>query len=319
MYTLGIDLGGTNVKAGLCDCNGKLIKKMSLPTQRDSTADEVTDSMARLCYMLLEECGVSADELEYVGVAAPGTADLEKGEIVFCNNLPFLHYPLEKEFSARFPAKKVYLENDANAAALGEVICGGAKGVKSAIIVTLGTGVGSGIIIDGKIYSGFNFAGGEIGHMVIEKDGKPCTCGRKGCFEAYSSATGLINATKEVMDLNPDSLMWEICKENGNKVNGQTAFLALVKGDKASKEVVDGYIAYLACGIINIINIFQPEVICIGGGVSNEGDNLFLPLMERVNKEQYSRFCDKKTDIRMALLGNDAGIIGAAMLGKQSK
>ena len=121
------------------------------------------------------------------------------------------------------------------------------------------------------------------------------------------------------MDLNPDSLMWEICKENGNKVNGQTAFLALVKGDKAAKEVVDGYIAYLACGIINIINIFQPEVICIGGGVSNEGDNLFLPLMERVNKEQYSRFCDKKTDIRMALLGNDAGIIGAAMLGKQSK
>lgn len=317
MYTLGIDLGGTNVKAGICDSEGKIVKKMSLPTDKDSDADSITDSMAKLCYMLLEETGISADELEYVGVAAPGTADLEKEEIVFCNNLPFLNYPLAKEFSARFPAKKVYLENDANAAALGEVMCGGAKGNKSAIIVTLGTGVGSGIILDGKIYSGFNFAGGELGHMVIQADGKPCTCGRNGCFEAYSSATGLINFTKEAMDKHPDSLMWDIAKEHGGKVNGQTAFRALDRGDKAAKEVVDSYISLLACGIINIINIFQPEVVCIGGGISNEGDNLFRPLMEYVDKEQYSRYCKKQTDIRMALLGNDAGIIGAAMLGKQ--
>ncbi len=317
MYTLGIDLGGTNIKAGICDNDGKIVKKMSLPTDKNADPDSITDSMAKLCYMLLEETGISADELEYVGVAAPGTADLEKEEIVFCNNLPFLNYPLAKEFSARFPAKKVYIENDANAAALGEVMCGGAKGNKSAIIVTLGTGVGSGIILDGKIYSGFNFAGGELGHMVIQADGKPCTCGRNGCFEAYSSATGLINSTKEAMEKHPESLMWTVAAENNGKVNGQTAFRALDRGDKAAKEVVDSYISLLSCGIINIINIFQPEVVCIGGGVSNEGDNLFLPLMEYVDKEQYSRYCKKQTEIRMALLGNDAGIIGAAMLGKQ--
>ncbi len=317
MYTIGIDLGGTNIKAGICDGEGKLIKKMSLPTKKEDTADSITDAMAKLCFMLLEETGVKADELEYVGIAAPGTVDLEKCEVVFCNNLPFLNYPLEKEFKKRFPAKKLYLENDANAAALGEVVCGGAKGVKSAVIVTLGTGVGSGIIIDGKIYSGFNFAGGEIGHIVIQMNGRDCTCGRKGCFEAYSSATGLIKTTKEAMDANPESAMWAVAKENGGKVNGQTAFIAARTGDESAKQVVADYIESLACGIINIINIFQPEVVCIGGGISNEGDNLFKPLMEYVEKEQYSRYCDKTTDIRMALLGNDAGIIGAAMLGRQ--
>ncbi len=317
MYTLGVDLGGTNIKAGICDSNGKIVKKMSLPTNKGDTADSITDAIVKLCYMLLEETGLSVDDLEYMGVAAPGTVDLQTGEVVFCNNLPFLDYPMEKEIYARIPVKKVYLENDANAAALGEVICGGAKGVKSAVIVTLGTGVGSGIIIDGKIYSGFNYAGGEIGHIVIQMNGRDCTCGRKGCFEAYSSATGLIKTTKEAMEADKDSLMWSIAAENGGKVNGQTAFIGAKQGDKSAKAVVKSYIEALSCGIINIINIFQPEVICIGGGVSNEGDNLFLPLMELVEKEQYSRYCDSKTEIRMALLGNDAGIIGAAMLGKQ--
>ena len=317
MYTIGIDLGGTNIKAGLCDREGKLLKKMSLPTNREATADSITDAMAKLCYMLLDETGITAEQVDWVGIAAPGTVDLEKGLVVFCNNIPFFNYPMEKELCKRFPAKKLFLENDANAAALGEVICGGAKGVKNAVIVTLGTGVGSGIIIDGKIYSGFNYAGGEIGHIVIQMNGRDCTCGRKGCFEAYSSATGLIKTTKEAMDANNDSAMWAVAEENGGKVNGQTAFIAARKGDAAAKQVVDSYIESLACGIINIINIFQPEVICIGGGVSNEGDNLFLPLMEYVDKEQYSRYCDKTTDIRIALLGNDAGIIGAAMLGNQ--
>jgi len=317
MYTIGIDLGGTNIKAGICDGEGKLIKKMSLPTKKEDTADSITDAMAKLCFMLLEETGVQEEELEYVGIAAPGTVDLEKCEVVFCNNLPFLHYPLEEEFTKRFPAKKLYLENDANAAALGEVVCGGAKGVKSAVIVTLGTGVGSGIIIDGKIYSGFNYAGGEIGHIVIQMNGRECTCGRKGCFEAYSSATGLIKTTKEAMDVNPESAMWSVAEENGGKANGQTAFIAAGMGDEAAKQVVADYIESLSCGIINIINIFQPEVVCIGGGISNEGDNLFKPLMEYVEKEQYSRYCSKTTDIRMALLGSDAGIIGAAMLGRQ--
>ncbi len=316
MYSIGIDLGGTNIKAGICDTDGKIIKKKSVPNESSYSADDVVDAMARLCFDLLEEASLSHEDIDYVGIGAPGTADLEKGELVFANNLPFMHYPLSKEFSDRFYSKKVYLENDANAAAYGEVICGGAKGAKQAIVVTLGTGVGSGIIIDGKIFSGFNFAGAELGHMVIQIGGRHCTCGRDGCFEAYSSATGLIRTTKEAMEKHPESLMWSVSAERG-KVDGQTAFRASDMGDVAAKEVVAEYIDGLSCGIINIINIFQPEVVCIGGGISNEGDNLFKPLMEKVDAEQYSRYCSKTTDIRIALLGNDAGIIGAAMLGRQ--
>lgn len=317
MYTIGIDLGGTNLKGGLCDSNGNIVKKMSIPTDRKSNADTIVDDMCKLCNLLLAEAKVSKEQLEYVGIATPGTADLDKGELVFCNNLPFLHYPIVDEFKKRFPGCGVYIENDANAAALGEALCGGAKGYQNVVLITLGTGVGSGIIINGKIYSGFNYSGAELGHIVISLDGRPCTCGRRGCWEAYSSATALILSTKNAMQRHKDSIMWELCGGDLSKVNGETAFRAADKGDKAAKAVVKDYIKRLACGIINIINIFQPEVLCIGGGVSNEGDNLFLPLMKVVEKEQYSRYCDKKTEIRMAKLGNDAGIIGAAMLGRQ--
>lgn len=317
MYNLGIDLGGTNIKVGLCTSDGKLVKKMSVPTGKDSTATDIVDAMVKLCYDLIGALGIEVEDIDSLGVAAPGTVDLEKGDVVFCNNLPFLYYPLAKELSRRIPITRIYLENDANAAALGEVMCGGAKGAKNAIIVTLGTGVGSGIVIDGKIYSGFNFAGGELGHMVIELNGRPCTCGRNGCLEAYASATGFIKTTKELMDKNPDSKMWDVAAANNGVVDGQTAFRAADMGDAAAKEAVGLFIEQLSSGIINIINIFQPEVLCIGGGLSNEGDNLFKPLMANVEKEQYSRYCSKTTDIRMATLGNDAGIVGAAMLGCQ--
>ncbi len=317
MYSIGIDLGGTNIKGGLCDESGNIVKKLSVPTDRNGTADRIVDDMVALCHMLLKETGVSMAELEYVGVATPGTADIEKGEMVYCNNLPFLNYPIVKEFKKRFGDCELYIENDANAAALGEAMCGGAKGYPNVVLITLGTGVGSGIIIDGKIYSGFNYAGAELGHIVINTGGRACTCGRRGCWEAYSSATALIHFTKLAMEKHSDSLMWEYCGSDINRVDGQTAFRASDKGDKYAKNVVRNYIKRLSCGIINIINIFQPQVLCIGGGISNEGDNLFIPLMKVVEKEQYSRFCDKKTEIRMAKLGNDAGIIGAAMLGRQ--
>jgi len=317
MYTIGIDLGGTNLKGGLCDGDGNIVKKMSIPTDRKSTADSIVDDMAKLCNLLIVEAGVAREDIEYVGIAAPGTADIEKGQMVYCNNLPFLRYPIVDEFKKRFSGCDVYLENAANAAALGEAMCGGAKGCPNMVLITLGTGVGSGIIIDGKIYSGFNYSGAELGHIVITLGGRQCTCGRRGCWEAYSSATALINFTKAAMERHRDSFMWEQCGGDLNKVDGQTAFRSADNGDKHAKAVVRKYIKSLACGIINIINIFQPEVLCIGGGISNEGDNLFIPLMKVVEKEQYSRFCDKKTEIRMAKLGNDAGIIGAAMLGRQ--
>lgn len=317
MFTLGIDLGGTNIKAGVCDDDGNIINKLSAPTSECKNADAIADAMAELCRNLLELSGFDNSDIEYVGIAAPGTVDLETNRVVFANNLPLFDYPLADEFLKRFDAKKVYLENDANAAAFGEALCGGAKGADNAIIITLGTGVGSGIIINGRIYSGFNYAGAELGHMVISENGRACTCGRKGCFEAYSSATGLINTTMNYMKKYPESLMWQIAEDNGGKVDGKTSFSAAEKGDTAAKLVVGEYIDFLSCGIINIINIFQPEILCIGGGISNAGEKLFRPLMEKVEKEQYSRYCLKTTKICMARLGNDAGITGAAMLGRQ--
>ena len=195
-------------------------------------------------------------------------------------------------------------------------IGGAAKGKRLSVMITLGTGVGGGVIIDGKIYSGFNYAGAELGHTVIEYNGRQCSCGRKGCFEAYASATALVSMTKEKLAACKDTLMWEMCGNDINKADARIAFAAMKKGDRAGKEVVDMYISYLACGITNMINIFQPEVLLIGGGVCNEKDYLLKPLTEIVNADQYTRNQAVKTEIKIAALGNDAGIVGAAALGR---
>jgi glucokinase len=234
--------------------------------------------------------------------------------VEYANNLPFTNFPIASMLSERFEGKSVYIENDANAAALGEAVAGAAKGTRSSVMITLGTGVGGGIIIDGKVYSGFNFVGGELGHMVIEKDGVPCSCGRCGCWESYSSATALIRMTKEKI---------EECRMSGRvtamssaqKISGRTACDAMRAGDAPAKEVYDKYISYLATGLANIINIFQPEVISLGGGISNEGQSLIDDITPLVRKQTYGYgFVDKLTSIRIAQLGNDAGIIGAAAL-----
>ena len=314
MYYIGVDLGGTNIAAGIVDEKGNLLRKASIPTGAEREADEVIKDMAGLCRKLIDEQGITVDDVEYAGVATPGTADHDNGIVVYANNLRFLNYPLADKLKEFLGVKKVLIENDANAAAKGEAACGAAKGYANSVMITLGTGLGGGIIIDNKIYSGFNYAGAELGHMVIEVDGLPCSCGRKGCWEAYSSATGLINMTKVKLAETKDTIMHEMVAHDG-KVSGRTAFDAMRKGDKAAKEVVDKYIYYLAMGIVNIINIFQPEVLVIGGGICNEKHYLTDPLMDIVDKEQYSRNSAKKTEIRIATLGNDAGIIGAAMLG----
>ena len=184
------------------------------------------------------------------------------------------------------------------------------------MFITIGTGVGGGIIIDGKVYSGFNFSGAELGHIVIVKDGEECSCGRRGCLECYASATGLIKQTKEMMLKDKDSALWRVCGGDINNVNGKTVFDAMLLNDKSANVVYKQYIEYLASGITSFINIFQPEVLSIGGGISKQGDKLLNPIKEIVEREQYSRFCDKKTLIKIAELGNDAGIIGAASLGK---
>jgi glucokinase len=313
-YYIGVDLGGTNITAGLVDEDYKIVATEKTKTKCPRPSNEILDDMVMLINNLITNNKISLDQIEWVGIGSPGTANRETGVIEYSNNIGFLNVPMAEYISSRVN-KKVYIDNDANAAAYGEFMDGAAKEANHAIAITLGTGVGGGIIIDGKIYSGANYAGAELGHMVIEKDGKPCTCGRNGCFEVYSSATGLINMTKESLLENKDSIMWDLIKGNLENTNGRTAFDGMRKNDDAAKAVVDKYISYLATGVLNILNIFQPDILCIGGGISSEGDYLLKPLMEIIKKEVYSRNSVKNTEIVIAQLGNDAGIVGAALLG----
>ena len=320
MYYIGVDLGGTNIAVGIVNESKKIILKGSVPTNSSREGELIIKDMASLTEKLLKEAGIAPADVAYVGIASPGSVNGEEGVIEYANNLPFSKFPIAKIFKKYLPIKAVYVENDANAAALGEALAGAAKGSNNSVMITLGTGVGGGIIIDGKVYSGFNNAAGELGHIVIQHGGRPCSCGRRGCWEAYSSATALSQMTKEtVIECEAKripTLMLDEYKQNG-KVSARTAFAAKKKGDAMGAVVVENYIDYLACGVSNIINIFQPEILCIGGGICNERDYLLKPLVEKVLHEQYTRDSNKKTKIVIAELGNDAGIIGAACLGLQ--
>jgi glucokinase len=313
-YYVGIDLGGTNIVAGVVDEEYNIIAKASTKTNCPRPEKEIADDMARMALEAVKNADLTIDDIEWIGVGTPGIANSSTGIIEYSNNLGFKDTPMVKYIQETID-KPVFIENDANAAAYGEFVAGAAKGAKNAVCITLGTGVGGGIIIDGKIYAGSNFAGAEIGHTVIEVDGAQCSCGRKGCFEAYSSATGLIRMTKEAIAEHPDCIMAQSEKEKG-KVTARTSFDCMRAGDKYAKAVVDKYIKYLAAGITNTINIFQPDILCIGGGVCNEGDTLLVPVKELVKKEVYSKNSPKNTEIVIAKLGNDAGIIGAAFLGR---
>ena len=243
-YYVGIDLGGTNIVAGVVDEDYNIIAKASTKTNCPRPEKEIADDMAKTALQAVKNAGLTIDEIEWIGVGTPGIANSATGIIEYSNNLGFCNTPMVKYIQETI-SKPVFIENDANAAAYGEYVAGAAKGAKNAVCITLGTGVGGGIIIDGKIYSGSNFAGAEIGHTVIEVDGAQCSCGRKGCFEAYSSATGLIRMSKEAMAAFPDSIMNQMAEEKG-KVTARTSFDAMRAGDKAAKDVVDKYIKYLA-------------------------------------------------------------------------
>ena len=319
MYYIGVDLGGTNIAAGIVNSEFQIVKKGSVPTNvAGRTAEEIIKDMGALCDSLVKDAGLTFDDIEYVGIASPGAIDPVRGVVNYANNLPFSRFPIAYTLKKFIPVKKVLVENDANAAAKGEAVAGAAKGVGDVVMITLGTGVGGGIIIDHKVYSGFNYAGAELGHIVIEYNGRQCSCGRKGCWEAYSSATGLINMAKEKLAeceaKGIPTLMTDFVKEEG-KVSGKTAFAAMKKGDAPAKEVVDMYIGYLGCGLSNIINIFQPEILVIGGGICNEKHYLTDPLEQIIKEETYGNEAIKPTTLKIAELGNDAGIIGAAVLG----
>ena len=313
MFRIGVDLGGTNIAVGVVDENYKIVGRGKVKTNAPRPADEIFDDIAKAIFLAVEDAGLTMDDISSVGIGTPGSVNKEEGTIEFSNNLEFNNVPAKKMLEERV-GKTCVFENDANAAALGEAYAGAGNGVKNLVAVTLGTGVGSGLIIGGKVLSGTNDAAGEMGHTTIVVDGEQCNCGRKGCWERYASATALISQTKSKMLECPDSKMWELCEGSIDNVSGRTAFNAMYAGDEAGKQVVDQYIKYVAIGITNIINTFQPDVICIGGGICNEGDNLLNPIREFVEKERYTKYAKKQTKICRAVLGNDAGIIGAALV-----
>lgn len=313
MYYIGIDVGGTNIAAGVVDENYNIIGTSKIKTRMPRPAEEIIDDIAQSAMLAALNAGLSMDDIKSVGVGCPGQIDPSTGVVNFSPNLDFHLVSLGEMLSEKLN-KEILIENDANAAALGEALAGSAKDTDSAVIVTLGTGVGGGIIINGKIYSGHNYAGAEIGHMVIKENGIKCGCGRKGCFEQYASATALINQTIEAMNSDPSSLMWQLTNGNIDKVSGHTAFEAMRKGDNTAKKVVKKYIEYIGCGVVNLVNIFQPEICCIGGGICNEGEELMTPLRAYIEKERFSRYSTMQTKISTTSLLNDAGIIGAAFL-----
>ncbi len=313
MYYLGIDLGGTNIAAGVVNENYEIIGRGKMKTNAGRSDDLILDDMAEAARMAVKDAGLELKDIASVGVGSPGSVNPYTGVIATSNNLGFSNLPMGKMLKERL-GFNCYLENDASAAAYGEFIAGAGVGTKNFVAITLGTGVGGGIIIDGKLFSGANLAGGELGHTVIVMDGAQCTCGRKGCWEAYASATGLIHLTQAAMQSNKNSVMWELAEGKLENVNGRTAFDAMRKNDEAGRAVVELYIRYVACGLINTINTFQPEIICIGGGISKEGDNLLIPIQKIVESERFSKNVENQTQVKIAKLGNDAGIIGAAFI-----
>ncbi len=314
MYYVGVDLGGTNIAVGIYNENLDLIYKTSAPTRNERPAKEIVDNMSALVKEVAQHENIDLKDVKSIGVGSPGSVDTKKGIIVYSNNLKFKDTPVKEWMEAELGIP-VYIENDANCAALGEAMKGATKDANHSVMITIGTGIGGGVIIDKKIYSGFNGAGGELGHTVINMDGPDCTCGRKGCWETYGSATALIRQTYEAAVKNPDSMLGKQIGGDFDKVSGKSAFETMRAGCPVGAKVVEDYITYFGMGIANMINIFRPDILVIGGGVSKEGDNLLKPLMKVLENNCYGG--EVQTEIKIAQLGNDAGMIGAAALGKE--
>ncbi len=310
MY-IGIDVGGTNLKAGLVDENGKILAVERTPLDFQGP-ESFAATLASLAKTVMSSGGVMVKDVEYVGAGIPGA--VSGGNILYTANIPMKNVPLEKLFRQHLDLP-LLLGNDADCAAVGEWSCGVGRGTRHFVVITLGTGVGGGLILNGKLYAGMG-AGGEVGHILVEKDGIPCNCGRRGCWEAYASATGLIRQVRAAMETHPESLLHQVAAENG-AVDGRTAFQAAELGDETALTVCKAYAGYLAAGLTDLVNILHPEAVALGGGVAAAPEHLLLkPVQEIVSRECYARHVNQVPRILRAELGNDAGIIGAAMLGR---
>lgn len=313
MYRAGIDLGGTNIKAGIVDENQKILVEDSVPTRVERPYQEIIKDMADLVKNLLNKIHATDAELSGVGVGSPGTVDAANGVVLYSNNFDWDNISLAAELGKYFTCP-IKVSNDANCAALGEVKAGAAREIKNAILITLGTGVGGGVIIDGQVFEGAHAGGAELGHTSLIFGGELCTCGRRGCVEAYVSATGLIREAKRAAEKDPQSVMNELCKGELSNMNGKIPFDAAEQKDPAGMKVVNDYITYLGESIANYVNIFRPDVILLSGGICNQKEKLTEPLTEYIKTKCFGGEKAFIPEVRCAILGNSAGIIGAANL-----
>ncbi len=309
-YYVGIDLGGTFIKGGIVDDLGNIVREEKVPTESEKGRGRVALNIANLAKDLLKKTGLNVDDVEGLGMGVPGMIDSKAGNVVYSNNLQWEDFPIAEEIE-NLTGLKVKIANDANVAALGEVKFGAAKAYDDVVMLTLGTGVGGGVVVDGKLIEGNKGAGAELGHSVIEVGGEACTCGRKGCLEAYASATAIIRDTKRAMEAHKDSRLWEI--GSIDKVTGKTAF-DYKDSDPYAKAVVERYIEMLACGITNFANVFRPQAVLLGGGVCAQGDALVKPLQALLNRDIFAGEKGPGVPILIAELENAAGILGAAAL-----
>ena len=313
MVRIGIDVGGTGIQMGVVDPEGRILQKGGIVTRTDLPFPEQVAQMAACAKDTLQRSGHTLEELESIGAGVPGVADYRTGVIPFCTNLGWHNVPFREEFQKHF-AKPIYIDNDATVAGLAESVAGVSAGTSSSVFITLGTGVGGGIVINGKVWSGAHGVGSEIGHMTLELDGEPCTCGNRGCLERYCSATAIIRMARELLATHPDSEIMALCGGKPERINAKMVFAAARNGDAIGQKVFRRYVCYLAQAINSITAILDPEVIVLGGGVSKAGDFLLDAVREETPK--YALFKSLPLPrIELARLGSDAGIIGAAMLG----
>jgi len=309
-YCFGIDVGGTFIKGAIVDLDGNIKVFAKVPTESEKGKEQLVVNIKKLCDTLLEKSGLKKSDVTAIGMGVPGMIDSKRGVVIKSGNLRLSNFAIAEEVE-HITGMPVKIANDANAAALGEYKFALDEKYQNIVLLTLGTGVGSGIVIDGKLYEGNKGAGAELGHSVIVMNGEPCTCGRRGCIEAYASATAIIRETKKAMNAHKDSKLWEI--GSTDNVNGKTAF-DYSATDVYAKEVVDNYISSLACYITNVANEFRPEAVILGGGVCAQGDSLIKPLKEILKKEIFAGSDGPQVEILTAKLGNDAGCLGAAAL-----
>ena len=313
MVYIGIDVGGTGVQVGVVSEQGQILATDSFPTGVGRPYQEMVQDMVRCTKSAVTKAGLTLEDVKSIGLGIPGIADAKTGTVIFCTNLGWRDIPLRAEIQ-KYIDKPVYIDNDATVAGLAESVAGVSANTESSVFLTLGTGVGGGIIIHGKVWSGSHGVGSEIGHMILKMGGEPCTCGNHGCVERYCSATAIIRMAREAVKEHPESAILTAAKGDPANINAKIVFDAAKTGDPVGMQVFREYVSYLAQAISNIIQFLDPEVIALGGGVSKAGDFLLNAVREEV--PHYLLYKNiPAARIELAKLGADAGIIGAAMLG----